>query len=44
MNIINEFVSASEAGRMLNINGNNIASVCRGKEKSYKGFIFRYKK
>lgn len=43
MNKICEFISTVEAGKILNINANNIASVCRGKDKSYKGFIFKYK-
>jgi hypothetical protein len=43
MNKIQEFVSATEASIILNINQSNISSVCRGVQKTYKGFIFRYK-
>lgn len=43
MNKLEEFLSTVEAGRILNINSTNIAAVCRGKDKSYKGFIFKYK-
>lgn len=37
-NYINEFQSANDAGKILNINGRNIRAVCNGERKSAGGF------
>jgi group I intron endonuclease len=44
-NLINEFPSAREAGRQLNLSQGNISFCCTGKKyyKSVGGFIFKYK-
>lgn len=42
LEIINIFDSASEAGRVLNINSSKISSVCTGKRKTTGGFKFEY--
>lgn len=39
---IAEYPSASEAARILNIFATNITACCKGKAKSYNGFIWRY--
>lgn len=36
--------SIHSAARELNITATNICAVCRGKGKSYKGFVWRYKR
>ena len=43
MNVINEYHSLREASKKLKMNNNMISSVCLGRKKSYKGYIFRYK-
>ena len=40
---IKEFSSISEAARALNTTPGNICSVCQGKSKTCKGYIFKYK-
>ena len=40
--IINTFVSASEAGRKTNINSSKISAVCNGKRKSTGGYKWKY--
>lgn len=42
--IINEFPSLMEAAKFLNLkSSSNLSSVCRGRQKTAGGFIFRYK-
>ena len=43
MNFIQEFQSASEAARQLNLDSSTISKVCRGVNKTHGGYIFRYK-
>ena len=40
---IKEFPSQKIAGNILNINNIDISACCTGKQKSAKGFIFKYK-
>jgi hypothetical protein len=42
-NIIKEWVSSKEAGSTLNINKSNITQCCKGKQKTYKGYKWKYK-
>ena len=39
---INEYESINQAGRSLGITSSHIGECCRGKIKSYKGFVWRY--
>lgn len=41
--VIKTHQSIHSAARELNITATNICAVCRGKGKSYKGFVWRYK-
>lgn len=41
-NLIKEWVSSSEASRVLGISGGHIRNCCLNKEKSFKGFIWKY--
>lgn len=41
-NILQKFKSATEAGRVLNIDASSITKVCKGKLKTCGGFIWRY--
>ena len=43
-NLINVFPSGKEAQRQLGFDQSTISACCLGKRKSYKGFIWRYKK
>jgi hypothetical protein len=40
---IREWDSISDAARELGIRGNGVQAVCAGKEKAFKGFIWKYK-
>lgn len=40
--IIQEFCSAQEAGRITNSNGSKISMVCRGERKSASGYFWKY--
>jgi hypothetical protein len=42
-NIIKEWVSSKEAGNTLNINKGNITQCCKEKQKTYKGYKWKYK-
>ena len=42
MNFIAEHISTKQAARTLGILSSHIAEVCRGKKKTYKGFIWKY--
>lgn len=42
-NFIQEYYSAREAGRCLNVDSSGISKVCRDGKGIYKGFIWRYK-
>ena len=42
-NIVNEFVSAREAGRQTEINQSSITKCCKGKAKTAGGYTFNYK-
>ncbi|MEG1519308.1 MAG: HNH endonuclease [Cetobacterium sp.] len=42
-NIIASFMSASEAGREMKLDGSSISKVCRGINKTCGGFIWQYK-
>jgi hypothetical protein len=42
-NYINEFQSANNASKILNISRRNISSVCNGERKSAGGFIWKFK-
>lgn len=42
--IINEFESATEAGRQLGYSFGSICRVCRGDRSQYKGFLWKYKR
>lgn len=42
-NIVNEWPSITEAAKFINSSHENIASVARGKQKTAKGFIWKYK-
>lgn len=42
-NLIKEWNSQSEAARALNIRQNKISDVCCGVNRSYKGYIWRFK-
>lgn len=42
-NFIKEWPSISEAARIINISTGNIVKCCKGKQKTYKGFIWKYK-
>lgn len=41
-NPIQQFISASEAGRYVGGNATNITAVIKGRSKTYKGYIFKY--
>ena len=41
-NFIKEFVSAAAAARELKLDSSTITKVCRGKNKTHGGFIFKY--
>ena len=41
-NFIQEFPSARQAARELNLDSSTISKVCRGKNKTHGGFIFKY--
>ena len=41
-NKIDEFISVSEASRVLNIRQNMISRVCRGERNKTNGFVFKY--
>lgn len=41
--VIREWVSSAEVGRVLGLHSSNISGVCRGKMKTYKGFVWRFK-
>ena len=41
LEFVGEFESMSEAARFLNISSGGISSVIKGKQKSYKGYIFK---
>ena len=43
-NFIQSFPSAREAARQLNLDASTISKVCRGKNKTHGGFIFKYSK
>lgn len=43
MNFIQEFQSAREAARCLNLDSSTISKVCRGVNKTHGGYIFKYK-
>ena len=43
-NFIQEFISSSEAGRVLNINNSSISSCCRNKRKTAGNFKWYYEK
>ena len=43
-NFIQEFISSSEAGRILNINNSSISSCCRNKRKTAGNFKWYYEK
>lgn len=40
---IREWLSATDAGKILNINNGGISTAARGERKTYKGFIWKYK-
>lgn len=42
-NLLAEFPSARIAGKILNLDSSTISKVCRGKNKTHGGFIFKYK-
>jgi hypothetical protein len=42
-NLINQYNSATEAGKALNKNGNSIADCASGRQKTAYGFIWKYK-
>ena len=42
-NFIKEWISISEAARIINISTGNIVKCCKGRQKTYKGFIWKYK-
>lgn len=42
-NKIREWDSGAECAKELNLHSGNITAVCKGKLKSHKGFVFRYK-
>ena len=44
MNIINIWNGIREASRELNLDSSSITKCCKGKQKTVKGFIFRYLK
>lgn len=41
-NLLNIFPSTKEAARQLNLDSSTISKVCRGKNKTHGGFIFKY--
>ena len=41
-NLLNTFPSAREAARQLNLDSSTITKVCRGKNKTHGGFIFKF--
>lgn len=41
-NFIQDFPSTKEAARQLNLDSSTISKVCRGKNKTHGGFIFKY--
>lgn len=43
-NLINQYNSATEAGKALNKSGNSIADCAAGRQKTAYGFIWKYKK
>ncbi len=40
--LLNTFPSAKEASRQLKLDSSTISKVCRGKNKTHGGFIFKY--
>lgn len=42
--LLGEYLSTREAAKKLNLDSSTISKVCRGKNKSHGGFIFRYSK
>lgn len=42
-NFIEEYSSASEAARILNLNQRSISKACNGKLKTYSGFIWKFR-
>lgn len=42
MNFIRSFLSGRQAARELNLDSSTITKVCRGKNKTHGGFIFKY--
>lgn len=40
--LLNTFLSAREAARVLNLDSSTISKVCRGKNKTHGGYIFKY--
>lgn len=41
--VIREFSGCKEAARLLNLNSGNLSRCCRNSNRTYKGFIFKYK-
>lgn len=41
-NFIQEFVSTRQAAEVLNLDSSTISKVCRGKNKTHGGFVFKY--
>lgn len=41
--IVAEFPSASEAARQLGVSVSCIRDVCKGRQKTTKGYVYRYK-
>lgn len=42
LKFVRTWISAAEASRELKISSSNISAVCRGKDKTYKGYIWHY--
>ena len=40
--LLNKYSSAAEAARVLNLDSSTITKVCRGKNKTHGGYIFKY--
>ena len=40
--LIAVYPSAREAARILNLDASTISKVCRGKNKTHGGFVFKY--
>ena len=41
-NLINKYKSSADAGRKNNFNSSHVRDCCRGRLKTYKGFIWKY--